>query len=385
MDNAILVLEDGTVLRGIGFGAATHGVFELVFNTSMIGYQEIITDASYRGQGIVFTAPHIGNVGVNEEDFESGKPQISACIVRSLSPSVSNWRAQKTLGNWLEECGVPGITDVDTRYLTRKIRDKGTMKAGISTDGMNPKNLANEVDAWSGLDGKDMVRSVTTDTPYHWQPDQAQEWVKINNSSVEFQHKTGKPLSIIVIDYGVKTNILRYLWEYGTDIHVVPASFSCDEIMAFKPDGIVLSNGPGDPKGIPYAIQTVKELLKHNLPIFGICLGHQLIGLALGGETERLKFGHHGGNHPVQDLATSKTMVTSQNHNYVVTKDSLEANKVEVTHISLNDMSIEGMALKDKPVFSVQFHPEASPGPHDAYELFGKFIRSAKEGKFNDG
>jgi carbamoyl-phosphate synthase small subunit len=370
MNEAVLVLEDGESFRGRKFGANGNAVFEIVFNTSLTGYQEILTDPSYRGQGIVFTAPHIGNVGVNIEDYESGKPQVSAIIVRSLSPSMSNWRAYRPLDEWLEEFSVPGICDVDTRYLTRKIREQGTMKAAISTSGADSVELLNMINAWPGLDGMDMVKSVTISEPSSWEPDAAQDWINTEVGSI-----SSRETSIVVVDYGAKSNIFRQLHALGAKITAVPAFLSSREVMAFKPDGIVLSNGPGDPAGIPYAIQNVKDLIDTGVPLFGICLGHQLIGLALGAKTERLTFGHHGGNHPVQDLKTCKTMITSQNHNFVVVAESLDSRAVEITHISLNDGSVEGLKMRDRPVFSVQFHPEASPGPHDAFGLFDRFFK----------
>ena len=384
MKDAVLVLEDGSVFRGSGFGAACHQVFELVFNTSITGYQEILTDASYRGQGIVFTAPHIGNVGVNPEDYESEKPQISALIVRSISPVVSNWRATQSLSLWLEENNIPGISEIDTRFLTHKIREQGTMKAGIATDGLRFDELLSKVENWPGLDGLDMVKTVTISQPYSWQPDLAQKWVSGINLPDENGEEIRKPLSVILVDYGAKKNILRHLKAKKTEILVVPATMDGNAVLDLEPDGIVLSNGPGDPAGIPYAVNNVAKIIAGNIPVFGICLGHQLIGLALGGNTERLKFGHHGGNHPVQNVITGRTMVTSQNHNYVVNKDTLDMKSVAITHISLNDNSVEGLKIKDKPIFSVQFHPEASPGPHDGFGLFAEFIQQMNRGKKGD-
>jgi carbamoyl-phosphate synthase small subunit len=376
--SATLVLEDGTILQGEAFGATADAVFELVFNTSMTGYQEILTDPSYRGQAVLFTVSHIGNVGINTEDYESAIPQVSAAVVRSLSPVVSNWRSSTTLSDWLANHGVPGISGVDTRYLTRKLRDGGTQRAAISTNGTDPEVLLQRAREWSGLDGLDMVREVTCPEPYHWEGDAGDRWVMQNeeckkqNSSFCTLHST---FHIVAYDFGIKRNILRHLASYGARVTVVPADTSADEVLALNPDGIFLSNGPGDPEGLPYALEAVSNLIGSGVPIFGICLGHQLIGMAVGGIKERLKFGHHGGNHPVQHLASGEVLITAQNHNYYIETDSLDPTEVEITYLSLNDNSLEGMRLKNKPVLSVQFHPEAAPGPHDAHDIFGKFFQ----------
>lgn len=372
MKPAVLVLQDGTTLTGQAFGAETDAVFELVFNTSMTGYQEILTDPSYRGQGVLFTVSHIGNVGINLEDDESAAPQVSAAVVRSLSPVVSNWRAALSLSDWLAQHGVPAISGVDTRYLTRKLRDGGTQKAALSTKGTSPETLLQMARDWPGLDGRDMVREVTCPEPYHWSGDEGSQWVKSvtsNQLSVN-----SRPLSIVAYDFGIKENILRHLASYGANVTIVPADTSAQDVLARKPDGIFLSNGPGDPAGLPYAVEAVRGLIESGVPVFGICLGHQLIGRALGAETHRLKFGHHGGNHPVQHLPTGAVLITAQNHNYCVTPGDLNPDEVEVTYKSLNDDSLEGMRLKNKPVLSVQFHPEAAPGPHDAHDIFAEFF-----------
>ncbi len=371
MKMATLVLEDGTTLEGQAFGAEANAVFELVFNTSMTGYQEILTDPSYRGQGVLFTASHIGNVGINLEDDESAKPQISAALVRALSPVVSNWRAKKSLSDWLCDYGVPGVSGVDTRWLTRKLRDGGTQKAALSTKGASSDDLLNMAREWSGLDGRDMVREVTCEENYRWLDDEGSKWVN-KNAEGEMQNPS---YHIVAYDFGIKENILRHLSSYGARVTVVPAITSAEEVLAMKPDGVFLSNGPGDPAGLPYAVEAVRNLIESNTPIFGICLGHQLIGRALGAETQRLKFGHHGGNHPVQYLPTGEVLITAQNHNYSVTAGDLNPNEIEITYKSLNDDSLEGLRMKHKPVFSVQFHPEASPGPHDAHDIFGEFFR----------
>ena len=383
-----LVLEDGSVLTGQPFGASADAVFELVFNTSMTGYQEIITDPSYRGQGVLFTVSHIGNVGINREDDESAAPQVSAMVTRSLSPSVSNWRASRDLSGWLAEHGVPGISGVDTRYLTRLLRDQGTMKAALSTQGTPPEQLLAMVRAWPGLDGVDMVKAVTCAEPYHWMGDAGDKWVlAVGEEGGETpplrDDAAGRggvsppspSLHVVLYDFGAKRNIMRHLAAAGLRVTVVPADTPAAQVLAMQPAGVMLSNGPGDPAGLPYAVEATRQLIDAGTPIFGICLGHQLIGRALGGSTSRLKFGHHGGNHPVQDLRTGAVAITAQNHNYQVDTASLDPAEVEITHVSLNDGSLEGMRLRRKPVFCVQYHPEAAPGPHDAHGLFGEFLR----------
>ncbi len=374
--NATLVLQDGTILQGQAFGAAVDTVFELVFNTSMTGYQEILTDPSYRGQGVLFTVSHIGNVGINTEDVESAIPQVSAAVVRSLSPLVSNWRACSDLSSWLSEHGVPGISGVDTRYLTRKLRDGGTQKAALSTCGTPTEKLLQMVNGWTGLDGLDMVREVTCPESYHWAGDSGEKWVP--HSSFFAQHPS---VNIVAYDFGIKKNILRHLASFGANVTVVPADTSAQAALSLHPDGVFLSNGPGDPAGLPYAVETVRALLESGVPLFGICLGHQLVGRALGASTHRLKFGHHGGNHPVQHIPTGRVLITAQNHNYCVTPGELDPAEVEITYKSLNDDSLEGIKLKNKPVLSVQFHPEAAPGPHDAHDIFGEFFKLVWENK----
>jgi carbamoyl-phosphate synthase small subunit len=372
-NTATLVLQDGTILKGQAFGAAADSVFELVFNTSMTGYQEILTDPSYRGQGVLFTVSHIGNVGINVEDDESERAQVSAVVVRQLSHVVSNWRASEPLSEWLNQSGVPGISGVDTRWLTRKLRDGGTQKAALSTKGTPPETLLKMANEWPGLDGRDMVKEVSCPKPYIWQDDAGSKWILV---SPVFS----RPVSIAAYDFGIKKNILRHLAASGAKVTVYPAETSAKEVLANNPDGIFLSNGPGDPAGLPYLVKTVQELLASGVPLFGICLGHQLIGRALGADTRRLKFGHHGGNHPVQHLPTGKVLITAQNHNYCVIPEKLDTAKVEITYRSLNDDSLEGMRLKHKPAFSVQFHPEAAPGPHDAHDIFRDFFAMIEKG-----
>jgi len=381
MKNATLVLEDGTVIEGQAFGAETETVFELVFNTSMMGYQEILTDPSYHGQGVLFTVSHIGNVGINDEDDESAAPQVSAAVIRSLSPVVSNWRATRTLSDWLNQYGVPGISGVDTRWLTHKLRDGGTQKAALSTRGTAPEKLLAMAREWPGLDGRDMVKEVTCAEPYHWSGDAGSKWVAGKDGR---NMRETELVSIVAYDFGIKKNILRHLASYGANVTVVPADTIAEEVMAMKPDGVFLSNGPGDPAGLPYAVETVSGLIKSGVPILGICLGHQLIGRALGADTHRLTFGHHGGNHPVQHLPSGKVLITAQNHNYCVAAGDLDTSEVEITYLSLNDGSLEGLRLKNKPVLSVQFHPEASPGPHDAHDIFGEFFGMINKRANND-
>ena len=371
MKLATLVLEDGTVIEGQAFGAETDAVFELVFNTSMTGYQEILTDPSYRGQGVLFTVSHIGNVGINLEDDESARPQVSAAVIRSLSPMVSNWRSALSLSDWLVQHDVPGISGVDTRWLTRKLRDGGTQKAALSTKGTSADTLLKMARDWAGLDGRDMVKEVTCEESYHWMGDEGSKWVGHNS---DFRIMNSE-LKIVAYDFGIKENILRHLASFGANVTVVPADTTADEVLAMKPDGIFLSNGPGDPAGLPYAVEAVSGLIASGVPMFGICLGHQLIGRALGADTHRLKFGHHGGNHPVQHLPSGEVLITAQNHNYCVTAGDLNSSEVEITYKSLNDDSLEGLRMKNKPVFSVQFHPESAPGPHDAHNIFGDFFK----------
>ena len=378
MAKSILVLEDGTCFEGEGFGAQTDSVFELVFNTSMTGYQEILTDSSYRGQGVLFTVSHMGNVGINLEDYEASAPQISALVVCDLSSVVSNWRAKVSLDDWLKQYGIPGIMGVNTRAITHLIRNGGTVKAGLSTSGTTVADLLTKIRAWEGLDGIDMVKEVTCRNWYAWEGDAADAWV-IKDVVPQKKINFPNPPTIVVVDYGVKRNMIRHLAAWGAQVVVVPATYTAEQIFKFMPDGILLSNGPGDPAGLPYAVQTVSHLLHHEKPIFGICLGHQLLGRALGAETKRLKFGHHGGNHPVYDIHNKNVLITAQNHNFVVDMTSMQTNQVVATHYSLNDQSLEGMRVPDRRIFSVQFHPEAAPGPHDAHGLFLSFFQSILE------
>lgn len=363
-NEAILVLEDGVAFKGISFGAKGESYGEVVFNTSMVGYQEILTDPSYKGQIVTMTYPLIGNYGINSEDIESARPYLSGFVVRECSRISSNWRSQKNLREYLKENNILGIEGIDTRALTRHIRLKGAMKAVISTDDLNNKSLVDKVKSSPGLVGRDLVKQVTCEQAYVWPRSDS----------------NGQRLNVVVLDCGVKYNILRSLVNLGCCVRVVPANTAAEEISTMKPDGLVLSNGPGDPAGVPYLVETLKKLIHQSenssrqLPIIGICLGHQILGLAFGGRTYKLKFGHHGGNHPVKDLKTGRVAITAQNHGFCVDMDSLNKNDVGITHINLNDNTLEGMRHKRLPIFSVQFHPEASPGPQDAQYLFGEFV-----------
>lgn len=376
---AILALADGTILHGESFGAATTVVGEVVFNTSLTGYQEVITDPSYRGQMVCMTLPHVGNTGINAEDVESDQPQITAFIVREVSPVVSNWRAVETLPDYLARHNIPGISEIDTRFLTRLLREKGVLHAALCTDGsQSAQELLALAQSWEGLDGRDLVTEVTCAEPYNWIDGTRTEWTPVpaGRGPDAMHHATRTtphaPPLVVAYDFGIKHNILRRLTSHGLRVTVVPASTPAADVLAMQPDGLFLSNGPGDPAGVPYAAQAVSELLEANIPTFGICLGHQIIGLAAGAETYKLKFGHHGSNQPVSDVDVTNVQITAQNHNYAVNPDTLPAN-VEVTHRNLNDGTVEGMRFTDRPIFCVQYHPEASPGPHDADLLFARF------------
>ncbi len=355
----ILALEDGTCFEGVSFGAPGESTGEIVFNTSMTGYQEILTDPSYCGQIVAMTYPLIGNYGVNEEDFESSKPWVEGFVVKEASKIVSNWRAQTSLQEFLQKHKIVGIEGIDTRALTKHIRSAGAMKAVISTKDLNKKRLVEKAKKSKGLVGRDLVKIVTPKKAYEW-------------------NKSGK-YNVVVLDCGVKYNILKELEKRDCHVHVLPASASADEILKLKPDGVLLSNGPGDPEGVPYVVETVKKLIEIKLPIFGICLGHQIIGLALGGKTYKLKFGHRGANQPVQVMKTKKVDITSQNHGFCVDLESIPDRDVQFTHVNLNDNTAEGLKHKKLPIFSVQYHPEASPGPHDADHLFNEFLEMIKE------
>jgi len=362
---AKFALQDGTVFTGESFGATGERIGEAVFNTSLTGYQEILTDPSYKGQTVTMTYPLIGNYGVNEEDVESSGPQVEGFVVRELSRVVSNFRATTSLDDYLAKHGIIGIQGIDTRALTRKIRIEGAMMSVLSTEDLDDESLVKKAKAAQAMTGKDLVPDVTTDSEYDW--DQA--------FTSQFSQTIDQPSStynIVAVDYGVKYNILRNLCAAGCKVRVVPATTPAEDILGMKPDGVFLSNGPGDPGAVTYGIECVKKLVGR-IPIFGICLGHQILGLALGGKRFKLKFGHRGGNQPVMDLTTEKVEITSQNHGFAVDGDSLNSKDVELTHINLNDQTLEGFRHKSMPIFSVQYHPEASPGPHDTTYLFKRF------------
>lgn len=370
MTKAILVLEDGTVFQGQSFGAEGKCYGEVVFNTSMTGYQEILTDPSYKGQIVTMTYPEIGNYGVNLEDKESRKVFLEGFVVKEYSKIYSNWRARESLSDYLKQSNVPGIEGVDTRKLTKLLRTKGAMKAIISTVQFDLNILLNKVKESPGMVGRDLVREVTNPEAYQWRT-RDQDWVAI---------PALKKYKVIAIDCGIKYNILRLLESIGCEVTVVPAQTSASAILAKNPDGIFLSNGPGDPEPLTYVIETVRNLLGKK-PIFGICLGHQILGLALGGKTFKLKFGHHGANHPVKNLASGKIEITAQNHGFCVDIDSLNKEDIEPTHVNLNDNTNEGFRHNKFPAFCVQYHPESSPGPHDSRYLFDEFINLMKQYK----
>ena len=371
---ALLVLADGKIYEGEHFGSEGEVEAEIVFNTSMSGYQEIITDPSYCGQMVVMTYPLIGNYGVNPEDFESNHPHLSGFIIKELSKVQSNWRSRGSLEEFLKETNVFGIQGIDTRALTRRIREKGAQQAILSTDTSDPQRLIEKVRKSPGLIGRDLVKEVTCKNAYDWNES---EWT-IQDGKTKLKEVKDRPYNVLVYDFGVKRNILRKLTRAGCKVRVVPANTPADEVLATRPDGIFLSNGPGDPAAVSYAIDNVKTILG-KVPVFGICLGHQILSLALKGKTYKLRFGHHGGNQPVLDVKSGKIEITSQNHGFAVEQNSFDSD-VDITFLNLNDDTVEGIQHKNWPVFSVQYHPEASPGPHDSEHLFYKFVNLMEVG-----
>ena len=372
----VLVLENRQIFKGIGIGYEGTATGEICFNTSITGYQEIISDPSYSGQIINFTFPHIGNVGTNKEDHESDKVWTKGVIFNSEITNPSNYRSLKNLDHWLKKNKIVGLTGLDTRSLTNFIRDKGAPKGTISNNkkgNFNLKKLINISTKWPGLNGLDLAKNVTTQKKYIW------SGFKTWNKKKGFEKNKNKNFKIVAIDYGIKKNILRYFSNFKCDVLVVPCQTSAEQILKLKPDGIFLSNGPGDPAATgKYAIKIIQNLIKSNIPIFGICLGHQLLALALKAKTKKMKIGHRGANHPVKNLVNNRVEITSQNHGFEVVKESLPKN-VEMTHKSLFDNSVEGIKLKNKPVFSVQYHPESNPGPQDSHYLFNQFINLVKK------
>lgn len=368
---ALVALADGTLFPGQSFGAPVTIVGEIVFNTSMTGYQEILTDPSYCGQIVTMTCPHIGNVGVNSDDVEADRPWAAGLIVREVSRQVSNWRATGSLPDYLNRYNLPGLTEVDTRALVRHIRSKGAMMAAVSADpALSGADLVDMARSAPSMNGLDLTQVVTCPEPYHWEAGVQPEW------QVHPPLDPKARYHVVAYDFGIKHNILRLLADAGCRVTVVPAVATAQEVLALQPDGIFLSNGPGDPAAVTYAIEETKKLIESDRPIFGICLGHQILGLALGGTTHKLKFGHRGGNQPVKALPgpeRGSVTITSHNHGFAVSDGSLP-DEVEVTHVNLNDGCIEGLRHKTRPVFSIQYHPEASPGPHDALGFFQQFV-----------
>ncbi len=379
---AILALEDGRFFLGESFGATGSAVGEACFNTSMSGYQEVLTDPSYRGQIVAMTAPQIGNYGVNDLDNESAQPHVRGFVIEELSPIASNWRSRGSLDDYLKQWNIPGIQGIDTRALTKHLRSRGAMQSCLTTEDITPEQAVERAKQAPPMAGSDFVKEVTPAAAFAWDPEDqlSRAWTIVKGDKAEvtengevFEKLPPVKHHIVAYDFGMKLNILRRLRQEGFKVHVVPATTSAADVLALKPDGVFLSNGPGDPGALTYVHENLRGLMGKT-PIFGICLGHQMLGYAMGGKTFKLKFGHRGGNQPVKDLRTGKVTITSQNHGFAVDPDSLPAD-VEVTHINLNDQTVEGLAHKSLPIFSVQYHPEAAPGPNDASYFFGQFAK----------
>jgi len=378
---AVLALEDGRVFSGRAAGALTRRGGEVVFNTSLTGYQEVFSDPSYSGQIVCLTYPHIGNVGTNFDDQESQRPFIEALVVREFSPLASNWRSTETAQQYLEQNRIPVIWDLDTRALVRHIRRVGALRGIVSTDGTLAEQLIQEARAVPPMSGLELASRVSCEKAYRWDKKSI-----LTSSGWNEKPETGSRSDqrqrhrVVAYDFGIKQNILRLLVDADCDVHIVPARTPAEDVLAMKPHGVFLSNGPGDPEPITYGVENIRKLLGR-VPVFGICLGHQLCGLALGGRTYKLKFGHHGSNHPVKNMRTGRVEITAQNHGFAVDPDSLPASEVEITHVNLNDYTNEGMRHRSLPLFSVQYHPEASPGPHDSYYLFQRFTEMMSENR----
>jgi carbamoyl-phosphate synthase small subunit len=376
--DAVLALENGTLFRGKAAGADGLAAGEVVFNTSMTGYQEVLTDPSYAGQIVTMTCPEIGNYGVADDDVESRGVQVAGFIIRSESPIASNWRADGTLRDYLTRNGVVAISDIDTRALTRLLRSSGVMRGVIGTGRVNADELVDRARAIPQMEGADFVKEVTCAAPFDWTGDGMTDAAGLEEFNIPPLAPRDRPLVIAAYDLGMKWNILRRFAAHGCQVRVYPAGTPAAELLATKPDGVFMSNGPGDPAAVPYAVANAKAVVESGVPTFGICLGHQILGLAMGAETFKLKFGHRGANHPVKELRSGQIEITSQNHGFAVNPDTLPKD-VEITHVNLYDQTIEGLRHTSQPVFCVQYHPEASPGPHDADYLFGQFIEAMEK------